>query len=63
MENELKPLKEKLQSDRHSTEKYDAKVEEWKVGYFCIHRRISCVISIKKLPFKHEHRNFVLVHA
>ncbi|XP_033931820.1 structural maintenance of chromosomes protein 6 [Pseudochaenichthys georgianus] len=30
MENELKPLKEKLQSDRHSTEKYDAKVEEWK---------------------------------
>ncbi|KAF3849881.1 hypothetical protein F7725_019600 [Dissostichus mawsoni] len=30
MENELKPLKEQLQSDRHSTEKYDEKVEEWK---------------------------------
>ncbi|KAK1889292.1 Structural maintenance of chromosomes protein 6 [Dissostichus eleginoides] len=30
MENELKPWKEQLQSDRHSTEKYDEKVEEWK---------------------------------
>ncbi|KAK5852944.1 hypothetical protein PBY51_006775 [Eleginops maclovinus] len=30
MENDLKPLQEKLQSDRRSTEKYDAKVEEWK---------------------------------
>ncbi|XP_029281710.1 structural maintenance of chromosomes protein 6 [Cottoperca gobio] len=30
MEKELKPMKEKLQSDRHSTEKYDEKVDEWK---------------------------------
>lgn len=31
MEKELLPLKEKLQSDKRSTEKYDEKVEEWKV--------------------------------
>lgn len=31
MEKELEPMKEKLQSDKHSTEKYDVKVEEWKV--------------------------------
>ncbi|XP_040921027.1 structural maintenance of chromosomes protein 6 isoform X2 [Toxotes jaculatrix] len=30
MEKELEPMKEKLRSDRHSTEKYDEKVEEWK---------------------------------
>ncbi|XP_075940326.1 structural maintenance of chromosomes protein 6 [Anarhichas minor] len=30
MEKELEPMKEKLQSDRHSTEKYDEKVDEWK---------------------------------
>ncbi|XP_054474531.1 structural maintenance of chromosomes protein 6-like [Anoplopoma fimbria] len=30
MEKELEPIKEKLQSDRHSTEKYDEKVDEWK---------------------------------
>ncbi|XP_074470796.1 structural maintenance of chromosomes protein 6 [Sebastes fasciatus] len=29
MEKELEPMKEKLQSDRHSTEKYDEKVDEW----------------------------------
>ncbi|KAM8832240.1 structural maintenance of chromosomes protein 6 isoform 1-T2 [Spinachia spinachia] len=30
MEKELEPIKVKLQSGRHSTEKYDEKVEEWK---------------------------------
>ncbi|XP_039982043.1 structural maintenance of chromosomes protein 6 isoform X2 [Xiphias gladius] len=30
MEKELEPMKEKLRSDRHSTEKYDEKVDEWK---------------------------------
>lgn len=30
MENELEPLKEKLQAANNSTEKYDKKVEEWK---------------------------------
>ncbi|XP_060947359.1 structural maintenance of chromosomes protein 6-like [Limanda limanda] len=30
MEKELDPMKEKLRTDRHSTEKYDEKVEEWK---------------------------------
>lgn len=31
MEKELDPMKEKLQSDRRSTRKYDEKVDEWKV--------------------------------
>lgn len=31
MEKELEPMKEKLRSDKHSTEKYDEKVDEWKV--------------------------------
>uniref|UniRef100_A0A3B4UYL9 Structural maintenance of chromosomes protein 6 n=1 Tax=Seriola dumerili TaxID=41447 RepID=A0A3B4UYL9_SERDU len=30
MEKELEPMKEKLRSDRQSTEKYDEKVDEWK---------------------------------
>lgn len=30
MEKELEPMREKLRSDRRSTEKYDEKVEEWK---------------------------------
>ncbi|XP_042359511.1 structural maintenance of chromosomes protein 6-like isoform X2 [Plectropomus leopardus] len=30
MEKGLEPMKEKLQSDKHSTEKYDEKVDEWK---------------------------------
>lgn len=30
MEKELEPMKEKLQADRRSTEKYDDKVNEWK---------------------------------
>ncbi|GAA6234326.1 structural maintenance of chromosomes protein 6-like [Lates japonicus] len=30
MEKELEPMKEKLRADRHSTQKYDEKVEEWK---------------------------------
>ncbi|XP_058469995.1 structural maintenance of chromosomes protein 6-like isoform X1 [Solea solea] len=30
MERELEPMKEKLQLDRKSTEKYDEKVDEWK---------------------------------
>uniref|UniRef100_A0A8C2ZHH5 Structural maintenance of chromosomes protein 6 n=1 Tax=Cyclopterus lumpus TaxID=8103 RepID=A0A8C2ZHH5_CYCLU len=30
MEKELEPIQEKLQSGRHSTEKYDEKVDEWK---------------------------------
>ncbi|XP_047429650.1 structural maintenance of chromosomes protein 6-like [Mugil cephalus] len=29
-EKELEPMKEKLQADQHSTEKYDEKVDEWK---------------------------------
>lgn len=33
MEKELEPMKEKLRSDKHSTEKYDEKVDEWKVLY------------------------------
>lgn len=32
MEKESEPMKEKLQSDRRSTEKFDEKVEEWKVS-------------------------------
>lgn len=31
MEKELEPMKVKLQSGKHSTEKFDEKVEEWKV--------------------------------
>lgn len=31
LEKELEPMKEKLQAERHSTKKYDEKVEEWKV--------------------------------
>ncbi|XP_019953345.2 structural maintenance of chromosomes protein 6 [Paralichthys olivaceus] len=31
MEKELEPMKEKLRTDRHSTKKYDEKVEEWKL--------------------------------
>lgn len=34
MEKELEPMKEKLQADRRSTEKYDDKVNEWKVWNF-----------------------------
>ncbi|XP_047244065.1 structural maintenance of chromosomes protein 6-like isoform X2 [Girardinichthys multiradiatus] len=30
MERELEPVKEKLEADRRSTEKYDEKVDEWK---------------------------------
>uniref|UniRef100_A0A3Q1G185 Structural maintenance of chromosomes protein 6 n=2 Tax=Acanthochromis polyacanthus TaxID=80966 RepID=A0A3Q1G185_9TELE len=30
VEKELEPMKEKLQADTHSTEKYDEKVDEWK---------------------------------
>ncbi|XP_071335380.1 structural maintenance of chromosomes protein 6 [Trachinotus anak] len=30
MEKELEPIKEKLRSDRQSTQKYDEKVDEWK---------------------------------
>ncbi|TNN68618.1 Structural maintenance of chromosomes protein 6 [Liparis tanakae] len=30
MEKELEPIQEKLKSGRHSTEKYDEKVDEWK---------------------------------
>uniref|UniRef100_A0A3P9MZH7 Structural maintenance of chromosomes protein 6 n=1 Tax=Poecilia reticulata TaxID=8081 RepID=A0A3P9MZH7_POERE len=30
MERELEPVKEKLQADKRSTEKYDEKVDEWK---------------------------------
>lgn len=32
MEKELEPMKEKLQSDRRAIEKYDEKVDEWKVS-------------------------------
>jgi len=31
MEKDFEPAKEKLQADRRSTEKYDEKVDEWKV--------------------------------
>ena len=31
MEKELEPMTDKLRSDRRSTEKFDEKVEEWKV--------------------------------
>lgn len=40
MERELQPSKERLQADRRSTEKYDEKVDEWKVGNVC------CVLLI-----------------
>lgn len=32
MEKELEPMKEKLQSNSRATEKYDQKVDEWKVS-------------------------------
>lgn len=32
MEKELEPMKAKLKTDRSSTEKYDEKVDEWKVS-------------------------------
>lgn len=32
MEKELEPMKAKLRTDRSSTEKYDEKVDEWKVS-------------------------------
>lgn len=35
VERQLEPVKEKLQADKHSTEKYDEKVDEWKVRYVC----------------------------
>lgn len=31
MEKETEPMKEKLDSDKRAIEKYDEKVEEWKV--------------------------------
>jgi hypothetical protein len=31
MEKEVKPMREKLQSEERSTIKYDQKVDEWKV--------------------------------
>lgn len=34
MEKELEPMKEKLQSDKRAIEKYDDKVEEWKVSLY-----------------------------
>lgn len=43
MEKELEPMKEKLQSDRRSTEKYDEKVEEWKVSEH------SVLVSLKHM--------------
>lgn len=43
MEKELEPVKEKLQSDRRSTEKYDEKVEEWKVSEH------SILVSLKHM--------------
>lgn len=43
MEKELEPMKEKLQADRHSTEKYDDKVNEWKVrNFYIIHEIAAC---------------------
>lgn len=40
LEKESEPMKEKLQSDRRATEKYDEKVDEWKVRYVCsIHHK------------------------
>uniref|UniRef100_A0A665WV10 Structural maintenance of chromosomes protein 6 n=1 Tax=Echeneis naucrates TaxID=173247 RepID=A0A665WV10_ECHNA len=36
MEKELEPMKEKLQSDRRSTAKFDEKVEEWKVKFLFV---------------------------
>lgn len=33
-ERELMPLREKLQADVRSTEKFDEKVDEWKVGRY-----------------------------
>lgn len=32
MENELEPMKEKLQTDRRAIDKYDEKVDEWTVS-------------------------------
>lgn len=32
MEKELEPIREKLQSDKRAIDKYDEKVDEWKVG-------------------------------
>lgn len=31
MEKELEPIREKLQSDKRAIDKYDEKVDEWKV--------------------------------
>ncbi len=34
VEKESDPMKEKLRSDRRATEKFDEKVDEWKVRHF-----------------------------
>lgn len=34
VEKESDPIKEKLQSDRRATEKYNEKVDEWKVSLY-----------------------------
>lgn len=33
MEKELEPMKEKLESDRRVIDKFNDKVEEWKVSF------------------------------
>lgn len=33
MEKELEPIREKLQSDKRAIDKYDEKVDEWKVRW------------------------------
>lgn len=51
-EREVEPLREKLQSDKRSTQKYDEKVEEWKVWWsdislnFCFFTMCACVFDM-----------------
>lgn len=41
MEKELEPIKAKLKTDRSSTQKYDEKVDEWKVS-----RPLQCYLLL-----------------
>lgn len=72
VEKESEPMKEKLQSDRRATEKYDEKVDEWKVRWICsiLHKiefktpySRSVFDSHQQLLFDSSHHNFAHVHA
>lgn len=65
VEKESEPMKEKLRSDRRATEKFDEKVDEWKVRYFYQYSPINQ--EFKTLynwsVFDSSHHNFAFVNA